>query len=256
MAQRVGNWPGLTVEFNRAKILLEGKVVDIYDLPGIHDLSGHSDDEKLVQTILAESIFDGIVLIFNAAQIDRQLHLVLQLKKLGCPMLLLLNMVDEARDLGIEIDDEKLSEQLATPVVMMAARRGENWGNVRAALTTLVDLDVQHEVPELRDGFARFDESPIAEKRRLIEATYRIQKVIPRTLSTKIDTVLMHPWFGLPIFFTVIALMFLLVFEIGSPLRDLVGEGLAWFKVNVVMVHIGFLPAILQELITEGFEKG
>ena len=256
LAQRVGNWPGLTVEFNTAKVMLDQYLVDLYDFPGILDLSGFSDDEKLVQTVLTESIFDGIIVILNAAQIDRQLHLVLQLKKLNRPMTLLLNMSDEARDLGIQIDTDKLSEKLGVPTLLMSAKYGENWAEVKYKITEMLYEPANEDIPDLRETVNGFDDELIREKNEILSETYYTQKILPQTLSNKIDQVLMHPVFGLPIFFLIIALVFQLVFQIGEPLQDLVEEALVYIGENAVTLSIESLPETLQSFITGGIWEG
>jgi len=97
---KVGNWPGITVDLLSAKILLGGDMVEVVDLPGIYNLHGFSDDEQVVRQFLEEQPVNALVVIANSTQLDRQLALVLQLRSLGLPMILLLNMSDEARRLG------------------------------------------------------------------------------------------------------------------------------------------------------------
>ena len=83
LSQRVGNWPGLTVELASAKVVLGSRLVEVVDLPGIHDLSGYSEDEAVVRNVLSQSVFDGLVLVVNGAQLERHWRLVLQLSTLG-----------------------------------------------------------------------------------------------------------------------------------------------------------------------------
>src|SRR5476649_2892869 len=99
---RVANWPGLTVDITTGKILLGSFMVHVSDLPGIYDLEGGAEDERLAQAFLAETDLDAVVLVLNAMQLDRQLALALQLKALGAPVVVLLNMSDEARAAGIQ----------------------------------------------------------------------------------------------------------------------------------------------------------
>jgi len=104
---RVGNWPGITVDLMRAKILLGGHIAELIDLPGIYDLHGFSDDEQVVRHFLTAAKVDLMMIVANSSQIDRQLSLALQLKSLGIPAMLLLNMSDEAKRAGIRINTKK-----------------------------------------------------------------------------------------------------------------------------------------------------
>ena len=78
---RVGNWPGITVDLLSAKILLASSMVEVVDLPGIYNLHGFSDDEQVVRHFLESQAVNGLVVILNATQLDRQLALLLQLKR-------------------------------------------------------------------------------------------------------------------------------------------------------------------------------
>ena len=85
-AARVGNWPGVTVELASAKVLLGAQMVEVIDLPGIYDLHGFSEDERVVRHFLESNSLDLAVLILNAVQIERQLALALQIQALGLPV--------------------------------------------------------------------------------------------------------------------------------------------------------------------------
>ena len=94
---RTGNWPGVTVELASARVLAGRHMVELGDLPGLYDLHGFSDDERVVRHFLEAAPVDALVVVLNASQLDRQLALALQVKALGLPTLVLLNMADEAR---------------------------------------------------------------------------------------------------------------------------------------------------------------
>ena len=123
---RVGNWPGITVDLMSAKILIGGHIAELIDLPGIYDLHGFSDDEQVVRHFLSNNEVDLAMIVLNSSQIDRQLSLALQIKNLGLPAILLLNMQDEAKRSGISIDAEAMSKQLGLPVKLISAKYGDN----------------------------------------------------------------------------------------------------------------------------------
>jgi hypothetical protein len=81
--------------------LLGGNMVELVDLPGVNDLTGYTDDEAVVRDVLMSTAFDAVVLVLNAAQLDRQLPLAMQVLASGLPAVLVLNMADEARLLGV-----------------------------------------------------------------------------------------------------------------------------------------------------------
>ena len=108
----VANWPGLTVDLMRCELELDGQSVEFVDLPGIYDLDGFTDDEKVVQTFLETNTIDLVVVVLNAVQVDRQIRIPIQLKSLGIPIVVMLNMADEAKRFNVNIDLIKLQHNL------------------------------------------------------------------------------------------------------------------------------------------------
>ena len=119
---QIGNWPGLTVDLLLADLTVRGGTLQCVDLPGIYDLGGLSDDEAVVRRFLAETPLQQLVVVLNASQLDRQLRLVLQLQQLGLPLVLALNMIDEARRFGVSLDPATLSKALNLPVLAISAK--------------------------------------------------------------------------------------------------------------------------------------
>ena len=105
---KVGNWPGITVDLYSVKTLLNGHLTELIDLPGIYDLKGYSEDEKVVHTFLANNKIDQVLFIINSTQIDRQLGLALNIIKLGNPVVIIANMMDEAKKFGITFNFDLL----------------------------------------------------------------------------------------------------------------------------------------------------
>ncbi|MDP2432318.1 MAG: FeoB small GTPase domain-containing protein, partial [Pseudomonadota bacterium] len=131
---RVGNWPGLTVELLSAKLLLGDSMVELVDLPGLHNLHGFSEDERVARHFIETQPLNGILVVLNTTQLERQLALVLQLKSLGLPMLLALNMADEAHQLGIRVHIEMLEARLGIPVRLISAKHGRGVPELKQSL--------------------------------------------------------------------------------------------------------------------------
>lgn len=121
----VGNWPGLTVELLSARLLLGDSMVELVDLPGLHNLHGFSEDERVARHFIETQEVNGLLVVLNALQLDRQLSLVLQLRELGLPLYLALNMSDEAVSRGVRIDVPLLEKRLGMPVCMVSAKHGQ-----------------------------------------------------------------------------------------------------------------------------------
>jgi len=122
----VANYPGSTVEVTRARARVGGVVHDVVDTPGMYSLVPISDEERVARRILLDEPVALLVQVVDAKNLERMLPLTLQLLELGLPMVLCLNVMDEADQLGIEIDVEGLATDLGVPVVPTVAiwRRG------------------------------------------------------------------------------------------------------------------------------------
>lgn len=134
--QHVGNWPGVTVDRKTGQIHHAGKVVDVVDLPGIYSLSPYTQEEIIAREFVLSDGLDGILNIVDAANIERNLYLTMQLIALGLPMVIALNFIDDCRAQGIQIDCEAMSDLLGVRVIPISARRGENMDTLLDAVTS------------------------------------------------------------------------------------------------------------------------
>ncbi len=118
------NFPGTTVEVLRGRTALAGKPAEIVDLPGIYSLSAEDPAERAARDFLLREKVDLIINVIDASVLLRSLSLTLELAELGIPMVVVLNMADEAEHKGLKIEREKLAEILGVPVVFTIASRG------------------------------------------------------------------------------------------------------------------------------------
>lgn len=139
--QHVGNYPGVTVEKKEGIYLHGGEKIRIVDLPGTYSLSAYSVEEVVARDFLVNEHPSVVVNIVDAANLERNLYLTTQFFEMGVPVVLALNMVDVAKDRGIEIDVAKLSELLGVPVIPIVARIGKG---VEALMQAVVDVAHQH----------------------------------------------------------------------------------------------------------------
>nr|WP_238699472.1 ferrous iron transport protein B [Helicobacter saguini] len=123
---KVGNFSGVTVEKAEASLLYGDFAINIIDLPGTYSLNGYTLEEKISKQFLASGEYDVILNVLDSTNLERNLVLTLQLKELGRPMMLALNMIDEAHKDGVIIDVSKLSKLLGFPVVAVSSASNEN----------------------------------------------------------------------------------------------------------------------------------
>lgn len=131
--QKVGNWPGVTIEkkagnYTKIKPGTKGEkeIVNVVDLPGIYSLTPYSEEEIIARNFIVDENPDLIINIVDATNLERNLYLTFQLKKLGCPLIVALNMMDEVEQNGTQIDFEKMAELLGVPVVPISAIEGSS----------------------------------------------------------------------------------------------------------------------------------
>ena len=123
--QKVGNWPGVTVEKKEGHMRKFGHDLTIIDLPGTYSLTPFSIEEIVARDFLLEETPDVVIDIIDASNLERSLYLATQIRELDCKVLYALNMADVARTRGLIIDAEKLSELLNVPVVFTVGNRNE-----------------------------------------------------------------------------------------------------------------------------------
>ncbi len=253
---RVGNWPGITVDLMSAKMLIGGHIAELIDLPGIYDLHGFSDDEQVVRHFLSNNHADLAIIVLNSSQIDRQLSLALQIKNLGLPAILLLNMQDEAKRSGISIDIEAMAQQLGMPVRQISAKYGD--GCPQALQLAAKQLAEQFNTVLPKDIAKRLEADVQIEQemQAILKSSVQVPVQLNDATTDNIDKILLHPIFGLPIFFTAMFLLFQFIFTAGKPLQD----GMAWllnlFRTSALEPALASLPSWLNGLLLDGVFNG
>jgi len=135
--QHVGNYPGVTVEKKEGFLAHNGQQIKIVDLPGTYSLTAYSVEEVVARDYLVHENPHAVVNITDASNLERNLYLSCQFLELGIPMVIALNMIDVAKDRGIQINAERLSEVLGLPVVPIVARAGRGINELMAEAVSL-----------------------------------------------------------------------------------------------------------------------
>ncbi len=253
-AARVANWPGMTVDVMTARLLAAGTMVRVADLPGVYSLDGHTDDEAVVRQFLSTVALDALVVIVNASRIELQLPLVLALKSTGVPLVVAVNMADEAAKLGIIVDTRGLGDAIGAPVIEVAAKYGRGMVEAKTALERLLAARgdaVVADLAQIPDRAAREREAA-----SLAAAHVHVPVTLPPGLTAKLDRVLLHRWLGLPLFFVVMFAVFQAVFGVGVPLQDAMKWLLDALKSGVVVPLFAGAPPLVASFVEEGLVDG
>lgn len=254
-SSRTGNWPGVTVDLLAAKIILGSDTVEVVDLPGIYDLHGFSEDEQVVRRFLENNPVDQVCLILNATQLDHQLGLAVQFSQLGCHCVLMLNMMDEAEQLGVKINTQQLAENLKFPVALVSAKRGQGFPQARELLTQTLQNAAPCELSKIQSMLAQ-DDAVADTAERLMSQSVTMPLVLERKATEVIDRVLLHPLLGLPLFFLFMFLVFQAIYTLGAPLQDGVAWLLTEFRTLALDPLQNILPTALFGLLVDGVYDG
>lgn len=253
---RVGNWPGITVDLMSTKILIGGHIAELIDLPGIYDLHGFSEDEHVVRHFLENNAIDLVIILLNSSQIDRQLSLVLQIKKLNLPSVLALNMADEAKQAGITIDSESLSSALNTPVIQISAKYGDGLPKALQAAAKIINQNQPATDPQVISQLLQEDNKIEQEMESLIQHHVQIPTTFTDNTTDKIDKILLHKWLGLPIFFLAMFVLFQFIFTVGKPLQDGLALMLQLLRTSLLEPIFTSSPHWLSGLMLDGVYNG
>ena len=137
LSQHVGNWPGKTVERREGALVYEGVSLRIIDLPGTYSLTANSPEERIARDFILHQCPDVIIMVANAAALERNLYLLAELLLLPVPVVLGLNMMDVAKAEGMEIEPHVLAAALGLPVVPLVASRAEGVATLLAEAVSL-----------------------------------------------------------------------------------------------------------------------
>ncbi|AEH46074.1 ferrous iron transport protein B [Thermodesulfatator indicus DSM 15286] len=322
--QKVGNYPGVTVERKEGFLRLNGYFIRVVDLPGTYSLTSYSPEEVVARRVIVEEKPAVVVNIIDASNLERNLYLTMQLFELGVPVVLVLNMIDDAEKKGLKINFKRLEKKIGVPVIPTIGHRGIGFDKLKKVLKDVIEnpdtakpkiflslpKPFQEEVerltrflsekPELsdypvfwlalkaiegdediinflvrekglgKDFLALLDKArqkirkDLGEEPEPLLAEYRyrtIQEILKdvvkyhpqKTLSDRIDAIVCHRIFGIPIFLGIMLLLFQAVFSWSAPFMDLINQFFSWLG-EFIGSRMG--DSFLKSLIVDGIIAG
>ena len=321
--QRVGNWPGVTVERIEGGYEHEGRQVHVVDLPGIYSFSAYAIDETIARDYILREQPAVVVNIIDATNLERNLYLTTQLIEMKVPVVVALNMMDLAARRKLKIEVEHLATHLGCPVVPLVAAKGKGVGELRRAIAraadtgeasatqVVYDSEAEEAVEAIRpavaelaaaegydprwltikllEGDPRATELADEQLLRAIRAeTDRVEKhtgedmdiviadgrygfihglardvlhrdlEIRRTVTDAVDRVMLNRLLGIPLFFGVMYLIFLLTIDVGEPFIDFFNQLCRTIFVDGFRALLESVssPAMLTTLLADGLGGG
>jgi len=257
--QKVANYPGVTVERKQGFFVTpRGRQVSLIDLPGTYSLRGRSPDEEITRDVVlgrakGETLPELVLCVADATNLRLAIRLVLEMKHTGRPMVLALNMFDIAKRRGVTVDVPALSAALGVPVVTSIAVRKGGTDELLQLTDTIAAEAAEvarendwrpHSVAELRATQREAD--------RIIKETVSLP-ARPDTWTARVDSVVLHPVFGLVILAAILFVMFQAVFAWAQPVMELIAGG---FELLGQWVQATLPAGLLQSFIQNGVISG
>ena len=252
LRQKIGNYPGITVEQHTGIMVLPGQEIAVIDLPGVYSLDPHSEDERVALSVLNGTMSDvprpdAVLMVLDVTNLARHLVLAAPVIALGLPTVALLNMGDLLAKRGGSIDAVKLAGELGVPVAVVSATEGtglkavENFLRQANGPLRTTTLPVIQDIRECRKWA-----SQIARRSDYLAP-------FPPAWTRRIDDIVLHKVWGPLVFMVVVGAVFQTVFGVGQPLSNVlqnllagVGQRAAPFIAN------GFFRSLLLDGIWKG----
>jgi ferrous iron transport protein B len=316
--QRVGNWPGVTVERKTGEYRWQDRLFEVVDLPGTYSLDVAQDDVSLDEMVARRFIEQGqpdlLINIVDASNLERHLYLTTQLADMGVPLLVVLNMMDVARASGIKIDTDKLALTLGCPVVPIVASQSEGLKTLRETIAQAIGNPQPPQItttyePAIEQGLATLT-SEIAQRwpdqthprwvatrllegdpaveqavgqaltdqarrlaseigqdldlmmadaryslaNRITQHSVKVQGKVTRSVSDRIDRIVLNRIIGIPLFLLMMYLMFMLTINVGGAFIDFFDQAAAAIFVDGLGQLLGNLGS--PQWFTVGLADG
>ena len=258
LKQHTGNWTGKTVTNAVGKFEYKDKKFELVDLPGTYSLFAHSKEEELTRDFVLNEKYNKIIVVCDAVCLERNLNLVLQVKKVTPNVIVCVNLLDEARKKGISIDLKKLEIELGLEVIGMSARNGEGieelLDKISCQETTLNNRREEQKIEEI---------ITLDEEKKLIKEAEKISKRVIKfgnkdyaMKDRKIDKILTNKITGIPIMLVMLGIILWITIEGANYPSGVLFNFL--FKIGdmleILLLNLK-LPASLIDMIINGMYK-
>lgn len=265
--QKVGNYPGVTVERKEGQIVLpSGLRISLLDLPGTYSLDARTPDEVIARDVIlgvhqTETAPKLLVAVADATNLERSLGLVLELRALKKPVVLALNMMDLAHDRGLKLDVDVLSRELRVPVVPTVAVKRHGIADLLKQVEERLQVlgaqpATEHDAHPEGSAWRESDMDQVRARFEEVDRVLRAAMKAPAQRSVwteRIDRVVLHPVWGSLLLVVVLTLMFQAIFSWATIPQDWIKAGLEHFGIWVG----GFLAdGPLKSLLVDGIISG
>ena len=256
-----GNFSGITVTYTESKVRVAGQVIELVDLPGTYSLNGTNPAERETLNYLVSHPVDVIINLVDATHLAQGLGLSLELLEIGRPVVVAINMMDEAARLGMTLNGTRLQEICGVPVMPLVASKGRG---VRNLFITALEASESNNNSKptsynnsLETSFDSTSAGRVLAERKLHAEEIAAEIVIhgERRMSTRdrLDDILLHPFWGYICLVVILLIFFEVIYGIGNALEQPL---LAWFSALQTALEALIGSESLQAQIASGLLQG
>lgn len=243
LRQHTGNWPGKTVGVAQGRLRQGNILYNFVDLPGTYSLEGNSEDEKIAGEFIAGNTADCVVVVCDGSCLERSLILTLQVLQICTNVVVCVNLIDEARRHGLDVDEKKLSARLRVPVVLTAAGRGEGIAELLDQVEKVSLCQGSRELPTWED--------PIAGAEKIARECMVQTQTDDQEFLCKVDRLFVSRRFGVPLMFLLLlGIIWLTVWGANYPSALL--EELFALGYGLLSGWLSWVPPWLRGLLMDG----
>lgn len=259
--QKIGNWPGKTVEIKEGKNKITDDGITFIDLPGVYSIEANSPEERVANDYIEKKKPDCTIQVIDSTNLERNLYLTTQLLEKDLNLILALNMTDKAERKGICIDEKKLSALLGVKAIKISSKKGIGVKELITQCSKIDDIEDSKKDKKILEELGLKAKS-LSPKHRY-DVISRVASLVlkkPRCIksrSAQIDKIVAHPILGLPIFLFVMWLVFQASFSLAEPFTALLEDSLASLSaLSTELILSSGLPSIFASLISDGVIGG
>lgn len=236
--QKVGNWSGVTVE-KKQGLYIHDKDVEITDLPGLYSLTPRSDDERAVLNYLSQEKPDCIINVIDGTNLERNLYLTCSLYKLGIPVIIAVNFIDDLRKNGIKVNVNNIEKVFNVPIITVSGLKNEN-------LDKMIKLAISNKKIISRPNLTPYE---FIEKNVNDFISSKITK--SQRITEKLDNIILNKYLAIPIFVLVIFIVYFLSIKLGGILSEKIKTFFDIFSINTKnsLTKLNAKPWVISLLI-------
>ncbi len=243
--QKVGNWPGVTVERIEGSMNFMGREITVVDLPGTNNLTPDTEDQKVAEEVIRKQEHDMIINVVDASNLSRNLYLTLDLLARTPHVAVFLNMVDMAEQEGMRVDQKALASELGVPVISVVSVDKQSVKNALRELEKALETnpDLVHNKEKSAEFLDLSAEQAYKKIDEICESVITYARKEKKSLTERIDRVVMHKYASIPIFLVSLFITFWFAISVGSVFID-------FFDILAGMLFVEIPAAVLTALQT------